>query len=441
MVSEVASKLGKLNLLDASVAARKLARREITAVSLLQDCLEHIAAREPTVHAWTVVDGAAAMQRARVLDSQGPTGLLHGLPIAVKDLFDTVDMPTSYGSPIYAGHRPAWDAASVALARAAGAIVVGKTVTTEFATFHPGPTCNPRNPQHTPGGSSSGSAACVADCHVPLAFGTQTAGSIVRPAAFCGVVGYKPTFGTINRAGVKTISDSLDTVGVLARSVPDAALFAAALTGRRELFGDAPATDVPRIGMCRTYEWSRAQPETVSTFEDAGARLRAAGASVRDVTLPPPFAGLVDAQLTIMVREVASSLAHENLTHREALSADMTKMIDAGLAVSPQQYDAARTLAQSCRAMLRDVFNGLDVLIAPSAIGEAPVGIAATGDPVFNRIWTLLHVPVVHVPVGQEPNGLPVGVTVVGGAGADHATLRAAEWIHAQLGGREQGHE
>jgi Asp-tRNA(Asn)/Glu-tRNA(Gln) amidotransferase A subunit family amidase len=432
--------VGSLYLLNATVAARKLATREITAVSLLEDCLERIAARESIVHAWTCVDSATAMRRARVLDSQASTGLLHGLPIAVKDLFDTVDMPTCYGSPIYANHRPAWDASSVALARAAGAIVVGKTVTTEFATFHPGPTCNPRNPQHTPGGSSSGSAAAIADCHVPLAFGTQTAGSIVRPAAFCGVVGYKPTFGTINRVGVKMISDTLDTVGVFARSVPDAALFAAALTGRRELLSDAPATDVPRIGMCRTYEWSRAQPETVSTFERAGARLRAAGASVRDVTLPASFARLVEAQITIMVREVALSLAHENIVHRKQLSGDMTKMIDAGLAVSPQQYDAAQTLARACRAMLRDVFGGMDVLVAPSAIGEAPAGIA-TGDPLFNRMWTLLHVPVVHVPVAEGPHGLPVGVTVVGTAGADRATLRAAEWIHAQLGGREQGHE
>ena len=217
-----------LNRLSATAAARKLATREITAVSLLEDCLERIAAREPVVHAWTFLDPDAAMRRARELDAQAPTGLLHGLPIAVKDLFDTCDMPSSYGSPIYANHRPAADAACVALARAAGAIVVGKTVTTEFATFHPGPTCNPHNPLHTPGGSSSGSAAAVADWMVPLAFGTQTAGSIVRPAAYCGVVGYKPTFGTVNRVGVKMISDTLDTVGALARSVPDVALFVAA---------------------------------------------------------------------------------------------------------------------------------------------------------------------------------------------------------------------
>jgi Asp-tRNA(Asn)/Glu-tRNA(Gln) amidotransferase A subunit family amidase len=433
--------LGSLNRLSATVAVRKLATREITALSLLADCLERISERESAVRAWTFLDAEAAKQRARALDKQPSTGLLHGLPIGVKDLFDTFDMPTSYGSPIYANHRPAADAACVALARAAGAIVVGKTVTTEFATFHPGPTCNPHNPAHTPGGSSSGSAAAVADWMVPLAFGSQTAGSIVRPASFCGVVGYKPTFGMVTRVGVKMISDTLDTIGVLTRGVPDAALFVAALTDRHELLIDSPTTDIPRIGLCRTYEWNRAQPETVALFEGAGKRLRATGASVREVTLPAPFAGLAQAQTAIMMFEVAKSLSHENLMHRKDLSADMTKMIDAGLAVSPQQYDAARSLTRSCRAMLPDIFSGLDVLVAPSAVGYAPTGIAATGDPLFNRIWTLLHVPVVHVPVARGSHALPVGVTIVGTVGADRATLRAAEWIHARLGGGGQAHE
>ena len=259
----------------------------------------------------------------------------------------------------------------------------------------------------------------------------------MRPAGYCGVVGYKPTFGTVTRVGVKMISDTLDTVGALARSVPDVALFVAALADRHELLIDQPTTDVPRIGLCRTYEWNRAQPETIAVLEDAGKRLRAAGASVRDVTLPPPFAGLAEAQTTIMVCEVAKSLAYENLTHREQLSADMTKMIDAGLAVSPQQYDAARSLTRTCRAMLPEVFSEFDVLLAPSTAGEAPAGIAATGDPLFNRIWTLLHVPVVHVPVAHGPHGLPVGVTVAGAVGDDRTMLRAADWIHARLGGSE----
>jgi len=426
--------MASLNHLSATEAVKKLAAREITAVALLSDCLERIAAREPTVHAWTCVDADGAMRRARALDAQAPTGLLHGLPIAVKDLFDTVDLPTGYGSPIYAGHRPTADAASVALARAAGAIVVGKTVTTEFATFHPGPTCNPRNPKHTPGGSSSGSAAAVADRMIPLAFGTQTAGSIVRPAAYCGVVGYKPTFGTINRVGVKMISDTLDTVGVLARTVPDAALFVAALSDRRELLIERPQTDTLRVGLCRTYEWERARLETVAVFEDAGRQLRKDGASVRDIMLPPPFAGLVDAQRTIMVREVAQSLSHEWLAHRDSLSREMVAMIEAGLAVSSERYDAARSLARSCRGALATVFDGIDVVLAPSTEGEAPEGIEATGDPLFNRMWTLLHTPVVHLPVGRGPRGLPVGVTLAGPIGADRALLLAADWIHARLG-------
>lgn len=426
--------MGGLNRLSATAAARKLATREITAVSLLEDCLDRIAARESAVHAWTFLDTDAAMRRARELDAQASAGLLHGLPIAVKDLFDTCDMPSCYGSPIYADHRPAADAACVALARAAGAIVIGKTVTTEFATFHPGPTCNPHDPLCTPGGSSSGSAAAVADWMVPLAFGSQTAGSIVRPAAYCGIVGYKPTFGTVNRVGVKMISDTLDTIGALARSVPDAALFVAALTDRRELMIDRPTADAPRVGLCRTYEWDRACPETVAAFEDAARRLSAAGASLQDVVLPPQFAELVDAQIAIMVHEVARSLSYERLVHREKLSVEMIAMIDAGLAVSPARYDAAQVLAQRSRSALAEVFADVDVLLAPSTMGEAPHGIAATGDPLFNRMWTLLRTPCVHLPSALGPRGLPVGITIVGPIGGDRAMLLAADWIHARLG-------
>jgi Asp-tRNA(Asn)/Glu-tRNA(Gln) amidotransferase A subunit family amidase len=422
-----------LNRLSAAAAARKLATREITAVSLLEDCLARIAARESAVHAWTFLDTDAALRRARELDAQASTGLLHGLPIGVKDLFDTCDMTSSYGSPIYANHRPAADAACVALARAAGAIIVGKTVTTEFANFHPGPTSNPHNPLHTPGGSSSGSAAAVADGMVPLAFGTQTAGSIIRPAAYCGVVGYKPTFGTVNRVGVKMISDTLDTIGALARSVQDAALFVAALADRPELMIERPRDDAPRVGLCRTHEWDRAHPETVTAFEGAARCLKETGASVRDVVLPPQFAGLVDAQTAIMVYEVARSLSYERLVHRASLSPEMIAMIDAGLAISPARYDAARALAQRSRATLPDIFADVDVLLAPSTVGEAPHGIAATGDPLFNRIWTLLHTPCVHLPCASGPQGLPVGITIAGPVGGDRATLLAADWIHARL--------
>jgi len=422
-----------LNRLSATSLARKLAAREITAEALLADCIERICEREPEVRAWTFLDSDAAMRRARELDATPATGLLHGLPIAVKDLVDTFDMPTSYGSPIYSNHRPAADAACVALARAAGAIVVGKTVTTEFATFHPGPTCNPHNLRHTPGGSSSGSAAAVADCMVPLALGTQTAGSIVRPAAYCGVVGYKPTYGTVNRVGVKQISDTLDTIGALARSVPDAALLVAALSNRRELLIEGQPIGAPRIGMCRTPAWDRADSETAAMFDDATKRLQAAGAEVRELTLPPPFAELAEAQTTIMVYEVAQSLSYEHLTHRNELSVEMKTMIDAGLAVSPARYDAARALARTCRAMLPQIFGALNVLVAPSTTGEAPIGTDATGDPLFNRMWTLLRVPLVHIPIARGPCGLPLGVTIAGPLASDRATLLAAEWIHTRL--------
>ena len=426
--------MASLNRLTATEVARKLATREITAVALLADCLERIAEREPAIHAWTFVDAEGAMRRARALDTQATSGLLHGLPIAVKDLFDTFDMPTSYGSPIYAGYRPIADASSVALARAAGAVVLGKTVTTEFATFHPGPTCNPRNPQHTPGGSSSGSAAAVADWMVPLAFGSQTAGSIIRPAAFCGVVGYKPTYGSINRVGAKMISDTLDTLGVLARTVADAGLFVAALSGRRELAIEEVTSDAPRIGLCRTYEWNRAHTDTMAAVEEAGRRLSAAGASVRDLTLPDPFSGLAEAQTSIMVSEVAKCLSHEWLAHREDLSSDMVAMIEKGLAVTPARYDAAQSLARACRTLLPHVFSECEVLIAPSAIGEASSGIQATGDPLFNRIWTLLRTPCVHVPCASGSHGLPLGVTVVGPSHADRLTLSAASWVQGKIG-------
>lgn len=426
--------MGNLNRLSATAARRKLAAREITAEALLADCVARIRLREPQVHAWTHVAIDEAMKRARELDSQPPAGLLHGLPVAVKDLFDTFDMPTGYGSPIYFRHRPRSDAACVALARAAGSIVVGKTVTTEFATFHPGPTCNPGNLLHTPGGSSSGSAAAVADDMVPLAFGSQTAGSIVRPASYCGVVGYKPTFGTVCRVGVRMISDSLDTIGGFARSVPDCALFVGALSGRHELVIDASPAAAPDVGVCRTYEWSRAERATVAQFDGVADRLRVAGARVREVTLPPEFAELAAAQTAIMVREVAESLSYERLAHRGELSREMIAMIDAGLAVSTAQYDAARALARKCRAMLAAVFDGIDVLVAPSTTGEAPAGIAATGDPVFNRMWTLLHVPCVHLPIASGPGGLPLGVTVVGDLADDRAMLLAADWIHIRLG-------
>ena len=385
------------------------------------------------MQAWEYLDRDGALKQARAADAGPPRGLLHGLPVGVKDLIDTVDMPTTYGSQVYAGHRPAWDAACVALMRAAGGIVMGKTVTTEFAGMYPGKTRNPHNPGHTPGGSSSGSAAAVADYMVPLAFGSQTAGSVIRPAAFCGVVGYKPSFGLISRVGVKALSDTLDTIGTIARTVPDAALLAAAVTGRSDLLVEKPLSTKPRVGICRTYEWKQVQPETVAAFENAATKLAAAGVTVKEIKLPPTYASLVQAQTDIQLVEQAQSLAHERLTYRAQISERLRDILDAGMKVSPERYDAAQTLARNCRRTLTEVFTDCDVLLAPSAPGAAPAGLDMTGDPLFSRIWTLLRVPCVNIPVATAANGLPVGLQVIGAFGSDAQTLAAAHWLHQAL--------
>ncbi len=425
--------MGALNTLSAVEAARRIAAGTITSEALVRDCLERIAAREPSVLAWAYLDHEAAIRQAKAADAGASRGLLHGVPVGVKDLIDTIDMPTAYGSAIYKDHRPAWDAPCVALTRAAGGIVLGKTVTTEFANMYPGKTRNPHNPAHTPGGSSSGSAAAVADFMVPIAFGTQTAGSIIRPSSYCGVVGYKPSFGLINRVGVKALSDTLDTVGTIARSVPDAAYFAAAVSGRCELIVVKPFSGRLRIGICRTYEWKHALPETVAALESAAGKLAAAGAHVNEIKLPPTYANLVQAQTDIMFVEEAQSLAYERLVHGASLSTQLRDTLEAGLAITPERYAAAQTLARNCRRTLADVFAGCDVLIAPSAPGAAPAGVAMTGDPVFNRMWTLLRTPCVTLPVAIAANGLPVGLQIIGACGSDVETLAAAHWVHGKL--------
>jgi Asp-tRNA(Asn)/Glu-tRNA(Gln) amidotransferase A subunit family amidase len=268
---------------------------------------------------------------------------------------------------------------------------------------------------------------------VPLAFGSQTAGSVIRPAAFCGIVGYKPSFGVVSRVGAKPLSDTLDTIGTLARSVADAALFAAAASGRNDLLIDQPLAHAPRVGLCRTHEWPRAGAETQAAMALATAKLGAAGVKLQDVELPPNFAGLVQAQLDIMTYEMARSLAYEWHAHRARLSQRLQDLIAAGLAIPRERYDAAVTLARNCRQATHELFSRVDVLLAPSTIGEAPRGLDATGDPLFNRVWTLLHTPCVHLPFTQGPNGLPVGLQVVGAIGADRHTLLCADYLMRQL--------
>jgi Asp-tRNA(Asn)/Glu-tRNA(Gln) amidotransferase A subunit family amidase len=420
--------------LSARELAAAIARRELTVESVVRDCLERIEAREEHVRAWQFLDPELPLAYARRLDAQGPHGLLFGVPLGVKDLMDTADMPTTYGSPIYAGHRPAVDAASVAAARAAGAVIMGKTVTTEFATFKPGPTRNPRAPDdgrpHTPGGSSSGSAAAVAAGMVPLAFGTQTAGSIIRPAAYCGVVGYKPTFGILPWAGIKSQSPSLDTVGVLARTVDDAAFFVGALS-LLALDVSSPAT--PRIGVCRTPHWHSASDDAQTVLFDAARCFEQTGAVPADVELPAVCDGLAEAQSRIMGFEAAAAFAPESLTQADGFSPTFAKLLADGRAVGGDAYFAAQKLATEARLAIDNVFMQYDVLLAPSVHGEAPSGLDATGDPLFNRLWSLLGNPCVHVPVGTGRGGMPLGVTVIGPRWGDARTLAIAGVLEAAV--------
>jgi Asp-tRNA(Asn)/Glu-tRNA(Gln) amidotransferase A subunit family amidase len=416
-------------------AARQIAERQLTAEALTAAYLDRFAARETVVGAWQYLDRERALAAARQRDAEPTRGPLHGIPIAVKDLIDTVDMPTAYGSSIYRGHRPAADASCVALARAAGAVVLGKTVTTEFAAFTPGKTANPRNPAHTPGGSSSGSAAAVADGMVPLAFGSQTAGSIIRPAAYCGCIGYKPSFGLINRAGVKPLADSLDTIGVFAGTVEDAAFFAGVLSERPALRHLAvPSEGRPlRFGLYRTPMWEEAEPATAVALDAARAALERAGAAVAELALAPEHHGLAEVQNTIMGFEMVRALAYERTLRSAELSPRLAQMLDAGMTIGADEYDRALASAAEARTGLDAFFGGCDAVLVPAAPGEAPVGLGNTGDPVFNRMWTLLGVPCVTLPARWAENGLPTGVQLVGRSGNDARMLACAAFLERAL--------
>jgi Asp-tRNA(Asn)/Glu-tRNA(Gln) amidotransferase A subunit family amidase len=413
-------------------SARSLAAGESTVESIVRACLERIEAREPTVKAWEYLDPERALARAIELDRvpSAARGPLHGIPLAVKDIFDTFDMPTGYGSPIYRDHRPRVDAAIVSIARQRGTIVVGKLVTTEFAAWPPGPTTNPHDVTRTPGGSSSGPAAAVAAGMVPVAFATQTTGSIVRPAAFCGVVGYKPTHGTLSCVGVKAISDTFDTVGVMTRTVEDAAFVVGALAGRDlDVPREMPA---PRLGICRTSEWPAAARETVDLFEALPEVLTAAGGRPVSVTLPSSYSGLVEAQHRVWTFEIARCLADEYRRFADSIREPLRGMIEEGKAMPLEEYEESRELVRSCRSELSGVFGSLDALIVPSAPGEAPP-LATTGDPIFNRAWSALGTPAVNVPAGSGPSRLPLGVQIVGMPGRDARTLACAAWVEAAL--------
>lgn len=419
--------------LSARRIASDIAQGRLTAEAALRACLERIEAVEPDIQAWQWLDPEAALAAARALDRGPSRGVLYGVPLGVKDVFDTYDMPTAYGSAVYAGHRPARDAACVATVRAKGALILGKTVSTEFAFSAPAKTRNPYGFGHTPGGSSSGSAAAVAAGMVPLAFGTQTAGSIIRPASFCGVVGYKPSFGLIERAGVKTLATSLDTVGVIANSVTDAAFLAAAASDRPALANIAPATGL-RIGLYCTREFDCTEPSTRRALERAVHAFESIGFKVTDIAADDRI-DYLDLQAAVMDWEVLQALSFERFFHLDGLAPKTREQIHllesrAGL----QRYEAAACEINRARATLHEVFGACDILLTPAAPGEAPPGLASTGDPIFNRAWTMLHMPCVTVPAGLGPANMPVGVQLVGQIGEDARVLSAAAELEAALG-------
>ena len=415
------------------VSALDLARRieagELKPRAVVELCAEAIAAREPDISAFVTLDLDAARRAA---DEPRLTALpLRGLPVAFKDIFDTADLPTQYGSPIYTSHRPRADASAVAMTRSSGGIVIGKTVTTEMASLVPSVTRNPRNPAHTPGGSSAGSAAAVAAAMVPIAFGTQTAGSVIRPAAICGVAGFKPSYRLIPLVGVKDVSWHLDTAGIFGAGIADVA-FAAAVVLGRDLRVDRAEPAAPRIALARTHLWPQASTAMQKAVETAARIAAAAGAKVTELTLPPMMEQGYAAQFTIQDYENIRALAFEYDRHRDQIDVRLREQLDAAVKISADDYDAARRTASRARQVLADAMADYDVILTPSAPGAAPHGFESTGNPMFNRLWTLMGAPCINVP-GLSDNELPLGVQIVGRFGRDRATLEAALFVERAI--------
>ncbi|MEJ2174144.1 MAG: amidase [bacterium] len=437
-----------LNWLSAADAARAIRDGALSAEELVEACLARIAEADPAIEAWTHLDPEHARTQARARDADRREGRaigpLHGLPVAVKDIFDTADMPTEDGTVLHAGRMPVHDAAAVAMLRAAGAVVMGKTVTTECATYTPGKTRNPHNPEHTPGGSSSGSAAAVAAGMVPLALGSQTNGSVIRPAAFCGVFGFKPTHGLIPRSGVLKLSRTLDHVGVFARSIEDIALICESLVGYDAADADTRprarppfcrlATEdpplPPLLAFARTPLWERSDGDQQEAFAELIEHL---GDRVVDLDLPAVTSESLTWHRTIMEAEMAANLDAEWVRGREKLSASLRAQLERGRAVSALDYQQAVARIPIINAGFEEIFERCDAILTPAAPGCAPKGLDATGDPSFCTLWTLAGMPAMTLPLMQGENGLPLGVQLVGQRGADARLLRTARWLVAAV--------
>lgn len=422
------------NALSAVKAAQRIAEGSLSSETLVNACLQRINERDALVGAWTFVDAEAVLREARARDAQRPAGALHGVPIAVKDVIDVRGMPTEMGSPIYKGFRPFADASCVALLRAAGAVILGKTVTAEFAGVAPGPTRNPLSLAHTPGGSSSGSAAAVADYMVPVAFGTQTGGSILRPASYCGVVGFKPSYNTVNRAGLKFAAESFDTIGHLARSVDDIELIWRVLTGQ-PVRGLSDLPRPPRFALFLTHHWHRALPETVNAVDAVTARLAAAGSIVSEIAVPNGFEILSEARRTINDYERARAMSWEWQNHRQQISPQLSQVIENGLNIAFEDYVEAKRQVGHWRRWFASEMADYDAVLTPVVDGEALEGIESTGSAAFQETWTMLHLPTISLPISKGPTGLPVGVQLVGKLHRDEDLLAVSRWLMTIMSG------
>jgi Asp-tRNA(Asn)/Glu-tRNA(Gln) amidotransferase A subunit family amidase len=439
-----------LHALSASDAARLVRDGAISSEQLVEACLARVRETDAQVQAWAFLDPDHALEQARAADDwrrQGRlTGALHGVPVGVKDIIDTADMPTENGSVLHAGRAPSRDATVVAMLRAAGAVIMGKTVTTEFATYTPGKTRNPHDPAHTPGGSSSGSAAAVAAGMVPLALGSQTNGSVIRPASFCGVYGFKPTHGLIPRHGILTLSRALDHVGLFARTIEDIALFAEQLGGYDERDADSrprariPFRDVaaeepplpPMFAFVKTPRWDRADGDTKEAFAELADHL---GDRVEEVEVSDAASEAFEWHRVIMEAEMAASLDREWEKGRDRLSASLRAQLERGRQVRALDYQRALARVPALVESLAELFLlRYDAILTPTAPGTAPQGLDSTGDPSFCTLWTLCGMPALSVPLMQGANGLPLGVQLVGPRWGDARLLRTARWLTAQVG-------
>jgi Asp-tRNA(Asn)/Glu-tRNA(Gln) amidotransferase A subunit family amidase len=442
----------QLNWLSASDAARAVRDGNISAEQLVDACLARVRETEDQVQAWQFLDPEYVLKQARVRDEERakgePVGPLHGVPVGVKDIIDTEDMPTEDGTILHAGRTPAHDATVVARLRAAGAVIMGKTVTTECATYAPGKTRNPHNPAHTPGGSSSGSAAAIAAGMAPLALGTQTNGSVIRPAAFCGVYGFKPTHGLISRHGILKLSRTLDQPGLLARTLDDIALGCEVLVAGDEHdpdtrmhagipFRDIAAEDPPLppvIAYVKTPLWERTEPDTREAFAELVAAL---GDCVAEVDFPGMALDALEIHRTIMEAEMAAALVEEYERGRERLSDSLRGQLERGRAITAFDYQTACARIPLLNEGFTDLFDRCDAILTPAVAGTAPEGLASTGDPSFCTLWTLCGMPTVSLPLLQGENGLPLGVQLVGQRHRDARLLRTARWLVGQVAGGE----